>query len=431
MNSELRTFGLPEGEIQRVQIVRWEDWDALSFLEPSPAADAFSGFVRVYRQFLVPAAPWVFPKLVLFQLPGATDLELTQAATVLQKGVRVVFGKPTFKTNAAAQLWARLEQQNTVAIVSGKLPYTKVIPVGEHAGYLSEANAPLTVNANFFIMDPFDCATPYDHVGQAFGLRVRDGQILSPPLYQREALLVHEDGRVEIAVPRLEDLTLELRRHTIQPGKNALLFTRPTHKAAPYGTEPEIVVVGDTVVDVRTIGSKIPASGFVLQGPDLGDCEPGDKIFFHGLEDIRFGIQVGNSLVRNGERTPDFVSPFYNIRALDKVPFPPSLYPMEYETDRAARIALGADAENHPMLLWAEGSGKLGYEKGQESCGVSLSEFAEICAKCGMTNGVNLDGGGSAQLLVNGTRDLRISDRSLDNEDLERAVPMALAVTRP
>jgi exopolysaccharide biosynthesis protein len=81
------------------------------------------------------------------------------------------------------------------------------------------------------------------------------------------------------------------------------------------------------------------------------------------------------------------------------------------------------------MILWAEGAGKVRYVAGKDSTGASLSDMAEMCAELGMVNGVNLDGGGSAQILLNNRRELRISDRyPADNRETERPVPLGLIV---
>jgi argininosuccinate synthase len=54
-------------------------------------------------------------------------------------------------------------------------------------------------------------------------------------------------------------------------------------------------------------------------------------------------------------------------------------------------------------------------------------EMADICCELGMVNGVHLDGGGSAQILLKNHRSLRTSDRNLeDNSDAERPIPLAL-----
>ena len=79
------------------------------------------------------------------------------------------------------------------------------------------------------------------------------------------------------------------------------------------------------------------------------------------------------------------------------------------------------------MVLWAEGAPKQGYKPGKDSCGASLSEMADICSAVGMVNAVNLDGGGSAQILLNHQRSLLISDRK-GMEETERPVPLGLMV---
>jgi exopolysaccharide biosynthesis protein len=80
------------------------------------------------------------------------------------------------------------------------------------------------------------------------------------------------------------------------------------------------------------------------------------------------------------------------------------------------------------MILWAEGAGKIGYVAGKDSRGASLSDMAELCAEMGMADAVNLDGGGSAQILLDNRRSLMISDRNTDFTESERPVPMGLII---
>ena len=91
-------------------------------------------------------------------------------------------------------------------------------------------------------------------------------------------------------------------------------------------------------------------------------------------------------------------------------------------------MALGQDAAGRPVVVWAEGAGKLSYSPGRDSCGASLSEMADICLKLGLVNAVNLDGGGSAQILLDNRRSLLISDRTPDNSEAERAIPVGIMI---
>lgn len=445
VHSEIKIYSNPDGEIQRVQVVRLDDWASLEFLRLSYAEPALSCFADIYRLYLVPACPWLFGNMVMFRLLedvqtdfpfdtgkyGTVADRRTAAAAALRRGVKIVHGKPRFADETVRAFWEALDRRDCIRIVSGKLPITTIIPVGGAAGYLTDTETPaaLKVNASFFIMDRFDCATVYDQIGTPLGLLVKDGVVENPPLYDREALLVYKDGRVAVEEVSLSQLELEIAGQRWKPGGNAALYTRPQRARTPIRGGKKLIIIGCHVAAVCDGGADIPASGFVLC-PE-GDCyaKPGDRVIYHGMEDVAFGIQVGNSILRNGEKTLSFRSKFYNIRRLQPIPYPPSLYPMDFKGARAARIALGADAQGKPMLLWAEGAAKLGHIPGADSRGATLVDMAQFCSDAGMVNAVNLDGGGSAQILLNNQRSLMISDRNAkDRSEAERPVPLALIV---
>ncbi len=442
MESEIKIYPRPGGQLQRVQVVRVQTWEQLEFLELRYAPDALDCFARIYEQYLVPACPWLFGNMILFRIPEGVETEfpmegkygqladpLTAAAAALKEGVRFRREKPVFQNEKLRGFWHMLEARNCLRVVRGRLPVTVVIPVGKLPGFLSQTQtaAQLRVNASFFIMDRFDCATVYDHVGTPLGLRVKDGVVEAPPLYGREALLVKKDGTVSVEQPDIRELELRIGSNQYRHGRNATVYTRPRYARAPRGSV-QLVIVGCRVAAVcRGGGAWVPASGFVLQ-VDSTDAVPGDAVTFLGLEDVKFGVQVGNSILRNGEKTQHFISKFYNLRHLQPVPYPPSLYPMDFAGARAARIALGADTQGRPMLLWAEGAAKQGFVPGQDSVGATLLEMAQLCADAGMVNAVNLDGGGSAQLLLGKKRSLCISDRTADGTEAERPIPLAIMV---
>lgn len=445
MQSDIKTISYPNGEIQKVQIVRWDRWDRLDFLTPLHSPDSLDRFADIYRNYLVPAAPWIFGHMVMFQLSedcslelpfqtqthGITASALTAAADILHDGVFLQGSKPVFRNDAAKQLWSVLEKRNCIRVVSGRLPTTKIIPVANIPGYLSKAepDAALKVNASFFIMDCFDCATVYDHVGTPFGLCVKDGKVTHPPLYNREALLVGQNGEVSIRHTDVSDLEIEINGHFFRHGENAAIYSRPERIRAPSRKGKYLIITGCQVAAVSEHPTAIPASGFILCPYENMEIPAGAAVVYHGLEHVCFGIQVGNSIIKDGIKTGHFASRFYNIRHLEPIPFPPSLYPMNFDKSRAARIALGADAAGKPVLLWAEGAAKIGYIPGQGSCGTSLRELADICDQAGIKNAVNLDGGGSAQILLHGQRLLQISDRNPQSlAESERPIPLSLFV---
>lgn len=443
IESETITFNYPNGECQRVQKVILKSWSQLEFFSPSYSEKSFERLCSLYEKYIIPRCPWIFGKLILFRIPDDMDVpfpyetgrygrvsdKLTAAAIALRSGVTIVGRKPLFLSGAVKDFWRCLEKTDCVKVICGHLPNTTVIPVNNCSGFLSEneGSAAVKLNSSFFTMDRFDCASAYDAIGVPFGLLVKDGFVSSPPLYMREALFIKKDGDIAVRVPALSDLIININGTAIHPD-NTNCFVRPACRITPEHSGKDLVIIGTKVAAVHNGGHTfVPASGFVIRD-DNTDASPGDSVIYHGYEDVLFAVQAGNSTVVDGEKTSGFRSPFYNIKKLWSTSYPPSLYPLDYDNDRAPRMSIGADASGNPVIIWAEGAGKLSYSPGTDSCGASLSEMADICKKLGLVNAVNLDGGGSAQILVNNRRSLLISDRNPDNSEAERAVPIGLIV---
>ena len=446
IKSETRIYPREGGEIQRVQIVRPGGWPDLDFLCPQGTERVFPGIVSLYRQYIVPACPWIFGRMVLFRLPEGlplpeipgmtgrieTDDPLIKASFLLNRFVRVRNGKAYASDERVRGFLEALERSESIGTVCGNLPFTKIIPVGNRLGFLSETErgAAFKCSGTFFIMDSFDCATPFDSVGTPIGLLVKDGTILNPPLYHREALLIRQDGSSSVAIPDVRTLEIGIGGKRYLHRRNAELFLRPFRRRTMRCRGWDTVLIGNRVAAVSEGGNTpVPASGFVLNTEER-IASPGETAVFYGMEEIRFGIQAGNSAVVEGTGTESFVSSFYNIRdPLQRVPYPPSLYPQRYGKDRAARVAIGSDGEGNPVVIWAEGAAKIGHEPGKDSCGATLLEMAGYCLDAGIVNGINLDGGGSAQILIRNARRLQISDRRPDGRsEMERAIPLGLVL---
>lgn len=444
MVSEIRIFPRENGEHQRVHSVRLPDWDSLELMRPESSPDALECFYQIYQLYLVPSAPQYFGSLVLFTLPENVEVPfsphrpgcghltdpLAIAAAALREGVTVRPDSVTFRDPETQAFWEALDTRGCIRLVHGQQPTTMVLPVGRECGYLTKScpQAAMKVNGSFFIMDPIDCGTPYDHIGAWFGLLVKKGLVESPPLFRREALIVRNDGTVSIQCPDIRSLSVRIGGQVYRHGENARFCTRPEEIRSPAGMQA-LVITGRSLSAVCQDSALIPCSGFVICPDEPADLVPGEQVCYEGMEDILFALQVGNSILIDGEKTDGFRSTFYDFRDPRAIPYPPSLYPLDFHRARAARIALGADAQGQPMVLWAEGAAKLGHVPGEDSCGASLWEMAQICQDMGMHWAVNLDGGGSAQLLVDNHRSLYLSDRSQDDHaESERPVPMALMI---
>ncbi len=451
IEDNLKTYTYKDGSIQRVRSVKLPDWDSLDFVYPKPSEKAFDQVCDLYEKFIIPKAPYLFGTLVFFSLPydmkmpfpfdtiygTVSDKEVATSIALRQyiKGSR--FEPSDEKGKAFVD---ELKKRGLLRIIKGTRPFhCRVLCISNKLGHLSSKKDEYRFlsNAGFFTMDMFDIGSPYDIIGKPIGLRIKDGVCLDPPLFEREALFVMPDGSVKIERPKLSDLSFEIDGKIFTPGVNAKLFERSKRRWTD-GKGIDLAIIGTKVIAVSDHKKIIiPSAGFVLQIQknylkDISNLA-GKDVIYHGLEDVKFGIQAGNSAVINGDEVKGFRSYFSNIRNPIALPIPPSLYPRNYEKDRAPRMALGCDKDGRPVIVWAEGPGKFDdlkeASKGNFSCGTSLSEMAHICSDLGLINAVNLDGGGSAQILLSGERKLLISDRHKeDNSEYERTIPVGLSV---
>lgn len=269
-------------------------------------------------------------------------------------------------------------------------------------------------------MDMSDKDSEFDLFGTPHGLVIYKNEILLPPLNHRNALFVDYKNNVEIKTIELEDLRIKIGSNKFIDSVNCRFFYRPDTRVTSATEGMDIIIVNKRVVAIKNGGvSKIPMAGFIIQVDKNINLNSLDVEYLFD-EKYKIAIEVGPALMINGKKTTKMNCPFYEGKG---TAYPSTVYPLDFNLSRAARIGLGV-LNNKPIFIWAEGAGKLGFVKGKESCGASLSEFAEYCDSKGISNMINLDGGGSAQIIFNDKRYLKIADRLFDTvtED-ERAVP--------
>ena len=448
IESKIDTIRYENGEMQRFQVVSGFAWNDLEFVQPPFSKEAFDELCRMYKIFVIPKHHEMYGAVLAFHLPddmkspfsSETDegvvFDRQLAASIgLRKLVREGkirrSGESLLIDDAKAKAFLdELEKRGWMSIAYGdKTDVVSILPVGEDLGYMSQVSPrpQFICNAHFFQMDVFDSDSPYDLFGTPYGMTVKNGIMIQPPLNGREALVVDMDGKVKITRPDVRNISMQIQGKTFTHGENCTIYRRPDTRQTPEEEGLDIVIVGDEVVSFHKGGGVfIPEGGFVLHTKEELSVEPSPVVYL-GFDNCLFAIQVGSSSVKDGEVMKGFESPFYNIYK-DSVPFPPTLYPLSYEKDRAPRMAICSDKDGDPVIVWAEGCSKLYYQFGKESCGASLLELGNYCASIGLVNALNLDGGGSSEIFLNGKLMMHVSDRHADNSDAERPVPMGLLI---
>ena len=448
IESRIDTVRYGNGEMQRFQIVSGFAWNNLEFVQAPFSHESFEEMCRIYGCFVVPKHSFLYGIFLIFHMPEGVEspfsgegdcgvvLDRHLAAAewlrrlVTEGKIRNEERKLVVDDPVARTFLVSLEEDGWLHVYCGdRSGEVNIMPVGDDPGFLGslEPVPQMACNSHFFLMDVLDADSPYDLFGTPYGMIVKSGIMSQPPVNMREALVVDMDGKPSVVRPDIRDIPVMIQGRVFRHGGNCTFYVRPETRTTPGEEGSDIVVVGEEVAAFHEGGQvRVPAAGFVIHTTERLE-KVHSPVVYMGQDNVLFAIQVGSSVVKDGNLIDHFESPFYDYEK-DPVPYPPTLYPLDFAKDRAPRMALCSDADGNPVIIWAEGHSKLGYRFGEESCGASLLELGKYCRSIGMVNALNLDGGGSSEIFVDGKLQMHVSDRNDDNSDAERPVPMGLMV---
>ncbi|HVD27345.1 MAG TPA: phosphodiester glycosidase family protein [Mycobacteriales bacterium] len=290
--------------------------------------------------------------------------------------------------------------------------------------------ADAAVNAGFFVLDPA-AGAPGDPAGAA----VYDGRLVSEPITGRPALVVRDDARGtsvvrlrwrgEVAGLRLDgldrvpglirncggigDSPTDRPRHdyTCTDADELVAFDSAYGTQTPSGPGAEVVLSRHgRVVDIRSPrGGTVPAGGRTIQATGtevdelLAVAHQGRRLAVRAtLVDDRGRpvrtsrlmsiVNGGPELVRDGRlhatpRTDGMVHPG-----------DPSFY-YGWVHKRNPRTFAGIDSRGRTVLVTADG-------RSTSSVGLAIAETAAVAGALGLRDAMNLDGGGSTTMVVDG-----------------------------
>jgi exopolysaccharide biosynthesis protein len=285
-------------------------------------------------------------------------------------------------------------------------------------GIARSVNAIAAVNGGYFNRDN----------GEPIGLLKVGGELVSDTGSPRGAVVISEqaDGRTMLAFDRLAakmTLTYTVKRQSHLVGidgvdttraRGKLMLYTPQYHAdtdtAPTGTEWVLDGVPLRVVDVRmNFGhTRIPPRGAVLSfgGTDL----PPELAAL--VEDVPVTFATRWTSVYN-------TSPAVLDNALDIVAGAgllrqsgaviedwggESLSPDEFTHARHPRTLIGVDKSGFIWLIAVDG------RQPSYSIGMTFEDLQRLCDRLGLTDALNLDGGGSTTMVVKGQLMNRVSD---------------------
>ncbi len=292
------------------------------------------------------------------------------------------------------------------ALARGIIPGRQTV-----TGIARDTNAVAAINASYFAAN-----------GVILGVTKIDGTIVGTTYYDRSAFGVMPDGSFVFGTVsyngtvKIDQVTLPVSGVNAERGENGLIIYNRAYGRTtgtnPYGLE--YVIRGGRVAEINTNDSVIPSDGYVVS--------------VHGSSMDAFaaaGTRVGDPTVLREEtgamwdRAVQIVGagPRLVENGVVHVTAGEEQFPGDIRYGRAPRSAVGVTKSGKVVFAVVDG-------RQSHSHGLTLTEFAELLVKFGVQNAINLDGGGSSALYVNGGVVNSPSDGS------ERAVGSALILQK-
>ena len=230
--------------------------------------------------------------------------------------------------------------------------------------------------------------------GVPLGTLMINKKVYTGPIYDRVAMGIFDEGYGMARVKLKANIDTNIGGFKIdnvnQPrmlSTHTIVYTRDWGETTPispkYGSQ--LVVDNGKIVKFTQSSVKIPENGFVIVGPTkkletiakAKNCKLDIKINPE-WKDVNHIVSGGPYLVKGGEVFVDMTA--QKLSAIG---------------GRNPRTAIGYTKDNHLIMLTADGS------EGS-SIGLTLMELAYLMKEFGCVNAMNLDGGGSTVMYVDG-----------------------------
>ncbi|SDD82395.1 phosphodiester glycosidase family protein [Sporomusa acidovorans] len=294
------------------------------------------------------------------------------------------------KTTANGPIWAHILDLDSQAgfalkpvLSNGAIQGLETLtPMVEHAAALAG------VNGSYFGLD-----------GTIIGLLKMDGEIISTPELPRTALGIMPDGKLFIDQVQYEGKvelpdgrTVPINAVNRERGENELILYNgayaPSTGSNNYGTE--YVAVNGNITAIRASNSPIPSDGVVLSAHGaaanllsclkVGDIVKIQQTLGTEWDKTEHVLGAGPMLVKDG-------SVFLSTKV--------EQFGSDVAGGRAPRTAIGLKADGHILIVVVDG-------RQDNSIGMSLLELALFMQELGARDAMNLDGGGSSEMVVKG-----------------------------
>ncbi len=266
------------------------------------------------------------------------------------------------------------------------------------------------VSGGFFLYSEADIEPPSRRTDPV-GLLVRDGQVLSPPVFHRATLAQDSSGHCWIERMGLRAVQLRWRDgkttrvascNTLNNlGVQAVAFNRAWGPDSPEHAGHSLAIVGHRVLALQRGSLPIPLAGFVLalptSEPRRHSLAPGAKLVYElppgpGGEPPHNAMAGGPLLVEDMRVGMDMRAEDFTGTA------PPATFSSDETLDQnlLPRLAVGLDLQDRLVLAAIDG------RNFHRAPGFTLEATTRLMQALGCHRAMNLDGGSSKRMVLMG-----------------------------
>jgi glycosyltransferase involved in cell wall biosynthesis len=250
------------------------------------------------------------------------------------------------------------------------------------------------------------------YIGSPLGMLITDGRCLSPPLFNKAALLIDSEGRADIRLVNCSrGIVIQWKNHRFELTNANYNNKDPVDDIAFYDLMyPEQYIPGNGRIIVRFSGRTVTEIIQTESGEDVkvvpvgitvtfpGDIFPKDLVLHTeteltvtGFEDISQAVEAGPLLLNNGKESIDMEAEGWKHRNSIAT----QAARLDYTDMRGPKIAVGLSEKGEMVVLTVNG-------RIRESVGATHNDMANILAGMGMVKAMGFDPGGSSTLYADG-----------------------------
>ncbi len=254
---------------------------------------------------------------------------------------------------------------------------------------------------------------PEYYIGSPLGLLISERKIISTPLYNKAALLIYQDGKLDIKrVTSANGITISEGNTSIELSKENYNVNKPGDRPCYYDLlYPQREIEGNGRIILRLAGNVVKEIIVTKERENVEIMPVGLTLSFDksnfpesfavidkklliqvkGYEEVLHAVEAGPLLVDDGELNLNMETEGWETRNSIRT----QAARLDYTDMRGPKIAVGLDPSGNLVVLTING-------RIRESVGATHIDMAEILIELGIQKAMGFDPGGSSTLVVDG-----------------------------